>query len=48
MSVPASENEAPLTEAQKIAERMSSKDYFLASEEKLINDWADKSLSLFK
>jgi hypothetical protein len=48
MSVPASEDGSPLTEAQKIAESMSSKDYFLVSEEKLINEWADKSVSLFK
>ena len=42
------EEDAELTEAQQIGEKMSARDYFLAGEEKLINEWADKSIKLFK
>lgn len=42
------EEEPELTEAQQVGQKMSARDYFLAGEEKLINEWADKSIKLFK
>ena len=48
MSVRASEVESAPEQAHKVAERMSAKDYFLAQQEKLIDEWADKSVKLFK
>ncbi len=46
MSVPSSEVEKD--EALRVAETMSAHDYFLNAEEKLIEEWADKSVKLFK
>ena len=47
MSVRPSEIETA-SEAQQIAETMSAKEFFLAGEEKLIDEWADKSVNLFR
>ena len=48
MSVRANGGEQISEEAQKVAQRMSAKQYFLAEEEKIIDEWADKSVKLFK
>jgi hypothetical protein len=34
--------------AHVIAENMSTKDYFISEQEKLIDDWANKAVELFK
>lgn len=48
MSVRLSEIESVASEAQQIAEQTTAKDYFLSQEEKLVDEWADKSVKLFK
>lgn len=48
MSVRLSEIESVASEAQQIAEQSTAKDYFLSQEEKLVDEWADKSVKLFK
>lgn len=48
MSVRGGEKGQIAEEAEKVAQNMSAKDYFLAEEEKLIDEWADKSVKLFK
>jgi hypothetical protein len=48
MSVRANGGEKISEEAQKVAQSMSAKQYFLAEEEKIIDEWADKSVKLFK
>lgn len=48
MSVRLSEIESAASEAQQIAEQTTAKDYFLSQEEKLVDEWADKSVKLFK
>lgn len=48
MSVRLSELESVSSEAQQIAEQTTAKDYFLSQEEKLVDEWADKSVKLFK
>ena len=42
------EEETEPSEAQKIASVMSTKDYFLTEESRLLDSWGDQSLELFK
>ena len=48
MSVRPSDIESSPSEAQRIAESMTTKEYFVSEECKLVDDWADKSVKLFK
>jgi|LakMenEpi03Aug12_release.lakeMendotaPanAssembly.Ray.scaffolds.fasta_scaffold419215_1 hypothetical protein len=48
MSVRVSQGESGLTEAQRVAEHTSARDYFLGEEEKAIEEWAERAKKIFK
>ena len=48
MSVRTELAQAEGSEAHNIAQRFTAKEYFLSEEERLLNEWADKSNKLIR